>query len=889
MELKPFQAAALETLEFFLRESRLAGPAAAYDKIKARGALGTLAGTYTPHNGQSETPYCCIRIPTGGGKTLLAAHSIRVASDAWMERDRPIVLWLVPSNVIRSQTVDALKSPSHPYRRAIDEAFGGNVRVFDISEYRTIRPADLSESVCVVVGTIQTLRVQNTEGRKVYEDDENLEPHFASVDAGAGLERNDEGPRKGDIRYSFANLLHLQRPLLIVDEAHQAVTSLSREMQDRINPACIVEFTATPRAASNIIVNVPAMELKAADLIKLPIILADHQAPETAIAEAIKERNRLAEIAKGEPHYVRPIVLFQAQNADQPYHAEEVKRLLIEQEGIAASRIAIATGDKRELDDIDLFRRDCPIEYIVTVQALREGWDCSFAYVFCSVANIQSAEHVEQLLGRVLRMPYATRRKAPELNRAYAHVSGTKFTPAAVALCDSLVKLGFDEAQAAEQIEIRPQLPLPGGGPLPIAAPAPETFVLESVPDLGAVPPEARAIIKIETRTDGKTIATIAGPIGSAVTEAIVNATPVAERTQARFRIAQNAAAWTRAKAAVYRGEKLRVPQLCVWHQGELALAERESFLEIADWNPLRYPAALSEAEFKVQPESGRWVIDLIGGTIKVNQADSNLQLDLDLASGEWNESRLSVWIDRLSRRVARDWMMTVTQPQSLEFIGRALADLLSARGMEIGLLVRLKYPLASAIVAKFKAAYAQAIKDGFDKSLFAPEAKPETTFTYAFEFPPHPHAYPATATYQGKYKPMLDRHYYPQIGDMNEEEAECAVALSFSKHVKHWVRNIEARPDRSFWLPTSTDRFYPDFVAELTDGRVLAVEYKGERDFDPSKSFISPDAREKRTIGELWESKSGGKALFLMAAKSAKGLNAADQIRSRIETLRGL
>lgn len=102
---------------------------------------------------------------------------------------------------------------------------------------------------------------------------------------------------------------------------------------------------------------------------------------------------------------------------------EALKTHLVEVEQIAPERIAVATGDQRELDGINLFDPKCPIEYVITVEALKEGWDCSFAYVFCSVQNIGSATDAEQLLGRVLRMPYARRRKADALNRAYAHVS----------------------------------------------------------------------------------------------------------------------------------------------------------------------------------------------------------------------------------------------------------------------------------------------------------------------------------------------------------------------------------------------------------------------------------------------------------------------------------
>lgn len=97
-----------------------------------------------------------------------------------------------------------------------------------------------------------------------------------------------------------------------------------------------------------------------------------------------------------------------------------IKKYLVEQENIDESKIAIATGDQRELDGIDIFDPKCPIEYVITVEALKEGWDCSFAYVFCSFAQRHSTKDIEQLLGRVLRMPYAKTREQEELNKAYA-------------------------------------------------------------------------------------------------------------------------------------------------------------------------------------------------------------------------------------------------------------------------------------------------------------------------------------------------------------------------------------------------------------------------------------------------------------------------------------
>ena len=111
-------------------------------------------------------------------------------------------------------------------------------------------------------------------------------------------------------------------------------------------------------------------------------------------------------------------------------------------------------------------------------------------------------------------------------------------------------------------------------------------------------------------------------------------------------------------------------------------------------------------------------------------------------------------------------------------------------------------------------------------------------------------------------------------------EEFDCAQAIDSLPAVKHWIRNLAGpgRQDTSFWLPTSTDRFYPDFVAELTDGRTLVVEYKGEA------YATNDDSKEKRNIGELWEEKSGKRGLFLLAEKSdSKGRNVRAQLEAKI------
>ena len=280
-----------------------------------------------------------------------------------------------------------------------------------------------------------------------------LEAHFAGVPPiFRGWSRARLG--KGRIKYSFANLLHLQRPLMIVDEAHNAVTGLSEEMQKRVNPCAIIEFTATPKENSNILYSVTAQELKREEMIKLPIVLAEHKDWQSAVSSAIETRAMLAQKARlDSDDYIRPIVLFQAQPKDQDVTVETLKSYLIENENIAPEKTAVATGDQRELDGINLFDPKSPIEFVITVDALKEGWDCSFAYVFCSVSRIRSATAVEQLLGRVLRMPYARTRKLAELNKAYAHVAEPDFAEAAKSLVDKLVEMGFDDSEARDSIE----------------------------------------------------------------------------------------------------------------------------------------------------------------------------------------------------------------------------------------------------------------------------------------------------------------------------------------------------------------------------------------------------------------------------------------------------
>ncbi len=850
-QLKNYQQETLTVLREYLETARAVGAAAAYNAAM-QATVGPYFKTYQTLSGLAETPYICLRLPTGGGKTLLAAHAVAIAAHAYLEREYPLALWLVPTNTIRLQTLETLKNPEHPNRQVLDDAFGGRLLVLDIADFAQIRPQDLRDKAIVVVGTLATLRVDDTEGRKVYAHNENLEPHFSRVPADApGLERVDDGPDKGHIRYSFRNVLALAHPLVLVDEAHNASTTLSFEVMQRINPACVIEFTATPAGNSNVLHHVSAAELKAEEMIKLPIILTEHQTWQAALRDSLLTRQKLHALAQHEPDFIRPIVLIQAENKDKEVTVDVVERYLVEQEKVDRAHIAIATGSQRELDGVNLFDPANPVEVVITVQALKEGWDCSFAYVFCSVATVRSARAVEQLLGRVLRMPYAKQRRHPDLNQAYAHVSSASWPQAVGKLHDHLVSMGFDRHEADQFIH--PQPVLPGLDEKPGAAPT-VTLTLSAAPDLSDLNMFEQQQVTVAQTAAGAVTVEIAGPISPELEKKLVKAAPPKDRPDVEKTLTIHRQR-QRPLSPAEKGEPFAIPQLCLWVDGELELAEQEFFLDARGWDLLYYPARLSDVEFTIKEETVSYSIDIQGQRLVEKFLGSQLALDLNDAPTGWTALELSRWLDAQLRQP------DIKQEVLLEFCRRAVNHLLKDRQLSLATLVRARYPLEKVLRQKIKIYREQAYRDGYQQMLFGPTAAVETSYDYSFSFDPG--NYPAHWHYDGSYQ-FSPKHYYPLVGELDSkgEEFECAQAIDRNSYVKYWVRNLATQPKFSFKLPTATGYFYPDFVVKLKDDRVLVVEYKG------AHLVGGPDAEEKQNIGELWEAKSQGRGLFLMAVK---------------------
>lgn len=856
MLLKNYQQNTLDILQKFFEQCRIAGPQAAFtnitDDFDIATRLGGLKSDYVVWSSIPATPRVCVKIPTGGGKTIVGAHAIKIVADTWCETENPFVLWVVPSDSIRRQTSEALKNPRHPYRKVLDEQFNGKVRVFDLDEKFNIRPSDVENGACIVVTTIQAFRQSKTEKYNVYAHNENLEPHFTKITATESMDLDENGLPK----FSFANLINHLRPIMIVDEAHNEISNLTQDTFGRLNPSAIIEMTATPQTNNNTLYNVRASELKEEEMIKLPIELREHDDWEQAVTESIAKRKELEDAATNEKDYIRPIILFQAQDKNGEHNVESLYNHLIDVMNIPKEEIAIVTGDQKELDGIDVFSRDCKIKYIITVEALKEGWDCSFAYVLCSLANVRSNTAVIQLLGRVMRMPYAKNRKISALNKAYAYVMKDGFAgQAAEELVQALQKRGFDNNEAQSAIQQKP-VETPGL----FGRPEQNKVDLDKPLDVLFVP----QTIKLEN--NNKTIVFTEETKQEDVELLCQNITETkANEVRTKFYNYQH-----EDKEVSFAAQKLefKVPMVSVQlaEQDEFVLADPDIIFEQSDWDIEKYAKpALEPAEFSIEQQGAGYVIDIDGNRLSFTASNEQLAMEaIDVES--WTATNLIHWLDS---RLHQD---DIPQPIMVEWLRKLVDHLQNIRRLPMVELMMAKYALLNKIKSKIDNARQKARKENFEQVMFARQERVKLDFSFCVDFKEH--MYDGIPTYHGSY--AFKKHY---LGAKNipymdtDEEVECAKAIDSLPGVKYWVRNV-ARNQNSFRLPTSTDNFYPDFVALMEDGRILVLEYKG------GHLLSTDDTKEKENIGLLWQKQSNGKGVFVMASKKINGLNVSEQIR---------
>jgi len=871
--LKDYQTRVLDSLRDFFRQCSKDGrPEAAFQAVQLRN--GRTPAPYIPVSVAGLAPgmpYVCLRVPTGGGKTLLACHAAGLAMGELLHAERAVVLWLVPSNTILDQTADALRDPRHPYRRALELACGA-VEVVTIEEALRLSRATVEGQTVVIVATIQSFRVEDTTGRKVYDQNGAFSEHLLNVPADrlADLLLGADGKPKP----SLVNMLRLRRPIVIVDEAHNARTDLSFATLGNVLPSCIVEFTATPARTthpSNVLHHVSAAELKAAAMVKLPLrVITRHPSQrDQLLAEAITLRADLEKLAAAEAQqtgeYLRPILLLQAERVDA---CEPLRDRLVSEFGIAKDEVKISVGVLDELRDVkDIASPKCLVRFILTVQKLREGWDCPFAYVLCSLRETRSATAIEQIVGRILRLPGAQAKRHPDLNCAYAFSVSDSITEVLAELRDALESNGFTAAEAERIIIPLPQGMLPLGAQpktvqvalaeIDAAVAQVQVAALEGKVRIDAAKGEITVLVPLDDDDAEKLVSCLNTPEAKARVEEIVVLVREAEKVFGSGK--------PRVPSPYERQLDFIVPRLCVREDGMLFEFESTFLLE-HPWTLSAKDASLSEGYNPLaRPvgKAGALDIDSSGRVVPeiLPTADFVATLHQQVlqlgGTGDWSIEDLVAWMDRHIDH------QDIPIGESAEFLRKVIRGLMAKHGItDLSVLALDRFRLRDEIDARIRQHRDTERKAAFQGFLLS-DSVLTVSDERAINFKTM--IYEPSWLYEGGFQ--FKKHYFgPKPGELREstpgggpaEEFTCAQFIDELPDVTFWVRNL-ARKATSFRLQTSKDWFYPDFLCQLTDGRVLAVEYKGKHLYD------GIDSEEKRAVGAVWASRSGGRCLFVM------------------------
>lgn len=484
MELKEYQTRVLERFEDYLQALELKRirakkileidleenpkacmgdfPREAWDDLNNRRLLPearSLDGTplVAPYLSRKDgyglsIPNVCLKVPTGGGKTLLAASALERLHADYFNKQTGFVLWVVPSEAIYRQTWKSLANREHPYRQILERASGGRVKMLEKGD--AFNRADFRNYLCVMVLMLQSSARKSKETLRMFRDSGKFTDFFPEVDDSSAnhelllkvpnLDQNDlsfmsylDGifPGSISIKQSLGNTLRLLRPVIVVDEGHKAYTDTARDTLSGFNPSFMLELSATPNTGgkhqSNILVDVPGNALKMEEMIKLPINIINNAKGDwkhtlTEAHDKLKELRKGAESVQGKDgRYIRPIMLVRVERTGRDQrdgkfvHAEDAKEFLLEKCGVLPNAIRFKTSDKDELGDTDLLSETCPVEVIITKDALREGWDCPFAYVLAILSITTANTALTQMIGRVLRQPYAQLTSLSALNECY--------------------------------------------------------------------------------------------------------------------------------------------------------------------------------------------------------------------------------------------------------------------------------------------------------------------------------------------------------------------------------------------------------------------------------------------------------------------------------------
>ncbi|MGA2222297.1 MAG: DEAD/DEAH box helicase family protein [Verrucomicrobiia bacterium] len=454
MKLKEYQERALKEVKGFLEQLVVWRPEAfrrdkwLFDFAEKAWEESRVGRTYLKKKDGlgRPLPVFCLKIPTGGGKTLLAVKTIDLVQSIYRQQQTGLVVWIVPTLQIYRQTLLRLKDRDDPYRQHLDMVSAGKTLILEKTDGFT--PQDVNEHLAVLLLMLPSASRANKEALRMFRDSGAFQAFFPSEEDKQGhaklLEHapNLETFEKEDafwgrqVKTSLGNTIRLLEPLIILDEGHKAYSPQAQDTLRNLNPCMIVELSATPLKESNKLVVISGTELHREDMIKLDLHVINRASTNwrDTTRAAMERRDDLEEKARvyeaNTNVYIRPICLVQVertgkeQRSGKLIHSEDVREYLIGQ-GVPKEMIAVKSAEIDELKEFDdiggLLSRDCPIRYIITKQALQEGWDCAFAYVLTILTNPHSKTAMTQLVGRILRQPYARKTHVPALDESYVY------------------------------------------------------------------------------------------------------------------------------------------------------------------------------------------------------------------------------------------------------------------------------------------------------------------------------------------------------------------------------------------------------------------------------------------------------------------------------------
>ena len=480
MELKPYQQDVLDSFDLYLEQlvtfrakaekTRALAlenpevdvpipdfPKLAWDSLRNKGVLPLSRRSY-PYVSRkdgigNDVPSVCLKIPTGGGKTLLGAYSVSRIMGNYLKSNRGFVLWIVPNEAIYAQTKRQLTNRESPIRQILDRAAAGRGKILEKDD--PLNVLETESHLCVMLLMLQSAARVTKETLRLFRDRGNVHGFFP---AGDDIQRHweligripnlDCYGRKDTMgataKDSLGNVMRLLRPVVVMDEGHKGYTNIALDTINGFNPSFVLELSATPKENANWLVDVRGAALQAAEMIKLPINVKVRAGDDwkDCLRESFDKLNALQgqadKLRANSLRYIRPILLVQVERTGKEQrdakmiHAEDAREFLLSL-GLDQAEIAVKTAETNELDkpeNANLLSPACRVRAIITKSALQEGWDCPFAYVLCTLATNRNLNALTQLVGRILRQPEAA--FAPDeflaLNECYifCHHADTK-------------------------------------------------------------------------------------------------------------------------------------------------------------------------------------------------------------------------------------------------------------------------------------------------------------------------------------------------------------------------------------------------------------------------------------------------------------------------------